>query len=154
MNRRRQTVSKTRTAALATAAALLGACGGGGNGGGIGFGDGQTADPVVLDFPIVYVRRPLVVDAMGNVEETDARDLIEFNVGADLYYRDRASPSTPDVNITGAVTAGLGDIRDVEFSHDGEKVVFAMRAQFIEGADEDDQPTWNVWEYEVATDSL
>ncbi len=154
MNRRRQTVSKTRAAALATAAALLGACGGGGNGGGIGFGDGQTADPVVLDFPIVYVRRPLVVDAMGNVEATDARDLIEFNIGADLYFRDRASPSTPDVNLTGAVTEGLGDIRDVEFSHDGEKVIFAMRAQFIEGADEDDQPTWNIWEYDVATDSL
>ena len=32
---------------------------------------------------------------------------------------------------------------------DGSKVVFAMRAQFIEDADEEDQPTWNIWEYDV-----
>ena len=26
-----------------------------------------------------------------------------------------------------------------------------MRAQFIEDADEEDQPTWNIWEYDATT---
>ncbi len=130
----------------------LTACSGSsGEGGGIGFGDGQTADPVILDFPIVYVRRPISTDDMGDPVQVDLRDVIEFNVGADLYFRDRASPSTPDVNITGDITEGLGDIRDVDISYDGTRVVFAMRAQFIEGADEEDQPTWNIWEYDNTT---
>ena len=29
-----------------------------------------------------------------------------------------------------------------------------MRAQFIEGAAEEDQPTWNIWEYDFDTDTL
>ena len=29
-----------------------------------------------------------------------------------------------------------------------------MRAQFIEGADEEDQPTWNIWEYDLDTETL
>ena len=141
---------------LPLAAALaVSACGGDGSGGdGVGFGSGQDADPVALDFPIVYVRRPIPVDDNGDALQVDIRDLITFNIGADLYLRDRASPSTPDVNITGAVTQGLGDIRDVDISPDGTKVLFAMRAQFIEGADEEDQPTWNIWEYDIAADSL
>lgn len=132
---------------------LISACGGG-QGGGIGFGDGQTADPVVLDFPIVYVKRPVPTDANGDPLQTDIRNLITFTIGADLFIRDRASPSTPDVNLTESITQGLGDIRDVDMSYDGTKVLFAMRAQFIEGADEEDQPTWNVWEYDNVTKQL
>ena len=68
--------------------------------------------------------------------------------------RDRASPSAPEINLTAAETDGLGDIRDVDVNFDGTKVVFSMRAQFIEDADEEDQPTWNIWEYDATTRSL
>ena len=65
--------------------------------------------------------------------------------------RDRASVSAPEINLTAAETEGLGDIRDLDVNFDGTKVVFSMRAQFIEGADEEDQPTWNIWEYDATT---
>ena len=44
----------------------------------------------------------------------------------------RASPSAPEINLTEAETEGLGDIRDVDVNFDGTKVVFSMRAQFMQ----------------------
>jgi hypothetical protein len=144
-----------RLAAVTCAALAAAACGGGGSGEGrIGFGSGQDPDPVVLDFPIAYVKRPLPVDDNGDPTDFDVREPVTFDIGADLYVRDRASPSTADVNVTGEITEGLGDVRDLEVSSDGTRVLFAMRAQFIEGADEEDQPTWNVWEYDIPGDTL
>ena len=159
MNSTMQTItSRAPTAALiavACAALVATGCGGGGSGEGrIGFGSGQDPDPVVLDFPIAYVKRPLPVDDNGDPTDFDVREPVTFDIGADLYVRDRASPSTADVNVTGDITEGLGDVRDLEVSTDGTKVLFAMRAQFIEGADEEDQPTWNVWEYDIPGDTL
>ena len=130
----------------------LAGCGGSG---GVDLAGGQGPDPVVLDIPIAYVKRPLATDDQGNVDETsDVRELITFNIGADLFIRDRASPSAAETNITEAETQGLGDIRDLEASFDGRRIVFAMRAQFIEGADEEDQPRWNIWEYDLDTETL
>jgi len=133
---------------------LLSACGGGA-GGGVDLAEGQSADPVVIDVPIAYVKRPLPVDDNGDVITTsDVRELIRFDIGADLYVRERASPSAQERNVTRLITEGLGDVRDLEVSFDGTKVLFAMRARFIENADEEDQPRWNIWEYEFATDVL
>ncbi|MDH3510709.1 MAG: hypothetical protein OER85_07610 [Gammaproteobacteria bacterium] len=126
----------------------------GGSGGGVDLAGGQGPDPVVVDIPIAYVKRPVPVDDQGNVEPSDARELITFNIGADLFVRERASPSAIERNITEAETQGLGDIRDLEVSFDGTRIIFAMRAQFIEGADEEDQPKWNIWEYDRDADSL
>jgi Tol biopolymer transport system component len=137
--------------ALAIACAVfLGACSGDGSGGkDVTIGSGQSADPVTLDFPVVYVKRPVPDPDDPQVMANDARILNRFEIGADLFLRDRASPSAPEINLTEQETAGLGDIRDVDINFDGTKVVFSMRAKFIEGADEEDQPTWNVWEYDV-----
>jgi len=132
------------------AAGLVG-CGGGG---GVDLAGGQGPDPVVLDVPIAYIKKPLARDAQGSVLSSSIQELITFNIGADLYIRDRASPSALERNITANETQGLGDIRDLEPSFDGSRILFAMRAQFIEGADEEDQPTWNIWEYDLRADSL
>jgi hypothetical protein len=131
---------------------LLSACGAGGSGDQVAIGDGQGSDPVVLDFPVFYVKRPVPTQQVAN--QIDARRLRRFEIGADLYMRDRASPSAPEVNITGEITQGMGDVRDVEVSFDGTKVVFAMRTPFIPGADEEDQPTWNIWQYDVQAREL
>src|SRR5690606_16020395 len=84
------------------------------------------------------------------------REQLRFNVGTDLWYRDRASPSAAAINVTQRVTQGLGDVRDVEISYDGTKLLFAMRGPVNENLalDDPDQPTWNIWEYEIATDEL
>lgn len=137
---------------LALGALMLAACGAGGGGDQVAIGNGQDADPVTLDFPVFYVKRP--VPNQQTTNQIDARRLLRFEIGADLYMRDRASSSAPETNLTGAITEGLGDVRDVDVSFDGKKVVFAMRAKFIEGADDEDQPTWNIWEYEIATKNL
>ena len=79
----------------------------------------------------------------------DARRLEQFEPGGDLYVRDRAAPSAPETNVTGELTQGMGDVRDAEASFDGTKIVFALHLPMIEGADPEDQPTWNIWEYDV-----
>ena len=122
-----------------------------GDGGGVSPGGGQGPDPVVLDFPIAYVKRP--IPATGAVP-SDSRRLLTFQAGGDLWVRDRASPSAAERNVTFEITQGRGAVRDVEPSYDGTRLVFAMREPLIEGADEEDQPTWNIWEYEIASRQL
>ncbi|HLT92248.1 MAG TPA: hypothetical protein VKZ85_15040 [Woeseiaceae bacterium] len=140
-------------APFATVALVLAACSGGD---GVSIGDGQEPDPVVIDFPIAYVKGPLPVDGQGVPDFPDPREQLRFNVGTDLWYRDRASPSAAAINVTERVTQGLGDVRDVEISYDGTKLLFAMRGPVNENLalDDPDQPTWNIWEYEIATDEL
>jgi hypothetical protein len=48
----------------------------------------------------------------------------------------------------------MGDVRDVEVSYDGSKLLFSLRMPDIPGAAPEDQPKWNLWEYEIATDTL
>jgi len=131
---------------------LLSGCGGGG--GGVGIAEGQGPDPVILDVPIAYVKRPVPVDDDGMVEGSDARELLTFEVGADLFLRERASPTADDRNLTAEVTEGLGDVRDLDASFDGTKLVFAMRGPFLENVDDDEQPTWNIWEYDLESATL
>ena len=137
-------------AALAIILAYTAGCTSG-DGGGVAPGGGQGPDPVVLDFPIAYVKRP--IPATGAVPG-DSRRLLTFQAGGDLWVRDRASPSAAERNVTFEITQGRGDVRDVEPSYDGTRLVFAMREPLIEGADDEDQPTWNVWEYEIASRQL
>ena len=101
-----------------------------------------------------YVKRPIPLDDQGNVVTSDARELITFDIGADLYVRDRASPSAADRNITTSITQGLGAVRDLEASFDGEKVIFAMRTPFDPDAQEEDLPKWNIWQYDLVNDQL
>ena len=67
-------------------ALVAGGCGGGG---GVGTGSGQSPDPIVLDFPIAYVKRTVPT---GPVMQQDVRVLLDFEPGGDLWVRDRASP--------------------------------------------------------------
>jgi hypothetical protein len=144
-----------RTLALALTAAAIAACSGDGDGS-VGIGTGQDPDPVAPDFPIAYTKGPLN-DADDELQvNADLRDILRFAVGTDLYVRDRASPTAPERNVTERFTEGTGDVSGVEISSDGRKVLFAMRGPVDEGLalDDEDQPKWNIWEYEIATDTL
>ena len=138
---------------LLALAALLAACGGGGDGS-VGVGSGQDPDPVAVDFPIAYTKGPLFDAQMQLQSSTDVRDVLRFNVGTDLYMRDRASPTAIERNVTMRETQGVGDVMGAEISADGTKILFAMRGPFDPNLNADEQPTWNIWEYEIATDTL
>src|SRR5262245_42768447 len=144
-----------RLLALVLTAAAVTACSGEGDGS-VGVGTGQDPDPVAPDFPIAYTKGPLN-DADDELQvNTDLRDILRFAVGTDLYVRDRASPTAPERNVSMRFTEGTGDVSGVEISTDGRKVLFAMRGPVDEGLalDDPDQPKWNIWEYEIATDNL
>lgn len=125
-------------------------------------------DPVVVDIPIAFVKRTLPLDENGLVVGSDLRDPTQFVPGAGLYLKARASVSSEEINITdrafltedsptdddGNPISPLYDIKDIEVSYDGTRLLFAMRAPEIEDADEDEQPTWNIWEYNRTNDEL
>jgi hypothetical protein len=131
------------------AAAVLSGCGNG-----VGIGSGQSPDPVVVDVPVAYVKRPVPKNQAGLVIASDLRRQRTFNIGADLFIRQRAAPSAGETNVTGAMTQGQFDVRDLEPSYDGKKIIFAMRGPFIQGAQEEDQPKWAIWEYDIAGQAL
>ncbi len=152
-------LGRARRAAAACAGAIalaLAGCSSDGNGGtDVTIGHGQNGDPVTLDFPVFYVKRPVPAPDDEN-DVTDARELRRFEPGADLFMRMSASPSSPAINITAEITRGNGDVRDVDVSFDGQKVLFSMRvAAPNQNVDpEDDVPSWNIWEYDVPTRTL
>jgi hypothetical protein len=120
---------------------------------------GEPQDQVVADFGIAYIKRPVVteVDADTNATvlvDTDLRELLTFNEGGDVWLRDRASPSASERNITLCITdidldgVGDGDVRDLEASYDGTKLIFSLRVD--PDPDDNVDPTWNIYEYDVA----
>lgn len=113
-----------------------------------------ASDSVTVDFPIFYVKRA-VPDPL-TTDPSNVLQLREFSAGADLYMRSSASPSALETNITGTMTNQLGDVRDLDVSYDGKKVVFAMR--FPIDPDEDDEEnqrsTWDIWEYDIPSATL
>jgi len=143
------TIQKTRATIASSLVAMLclAACSSGGSGG-VSIGSGQGPDPVSVDFPIAYVKRALPTGS------EDVRRLRTFQAGADVYLRDRALPAAAERNVTGELTGGDWDVRDLEVSWDGRRLLFSMRAPVIPGADEIDQPTWNIYEYDLDSDAL
>ncbi|MDH3527023.1 MAG: hypothetical protein OEM43_05925 [Gammaproteobacteria bacterium] len=131
--------------ALLLAGMLLEGCGG---------GDGQDPDPLVEDFGIAFVMRPLELDDTGVALQPDIREIESFTPGGDLFYRDLASPSAVERNITAGVTQGMGDVRDVDVSYDGTRLLFSLRQPDIPNATPADQNKWDIWEYDIPADVL
>ena len=144
----RRSVNSMQSVALSGLTALLVACGDGGS------SSGQSPDPLIEDIGIAYVRRPLSFDSNDELIKPDTREVMSFTPGGDLFYRELASPSGAVRNVTDSFTGGLGDVRDVEVSYDGNLLLFSMRAPEIPDADPEDQPTWNIWEYDISGNRL
>jgi len=130
---------------LALTASVLSSCGGGKG------GDGP--DPGITDNPIAFVKRPLPLDNVGDPIQAEVRDPAAFNPGGDLFVKARATLSTPMVNVTGSLTGGLGDVKDLDVSYDGKTMVFSMQ---LPDPDPNDMivPTWDIWEYNFASRAL
>ena len=141
-------------AALLTAAlaASLTACSGGGS---VNIANSQLSDPTTVDFPIFYVKRQVPLNSNGTVAQDDLRVLRDAVPSADLYKRATASPSATETNITARLTAGARwDVKDVDTSPDGTRVVFAMRGPLAVNQDPKQPPSWRIYEYVIASDTL
>lgn len=122
-------------------------------------GGTASADPVVVDFPIAYVKRVVLFDDDdGDLVTSNVRDPAAFFPGAELLMRDRASPSAPEVLLTAGIfpddmdgNPPLYDLKDISASYDGLRLVFAMRAPEDPNLDDDEQPTWNIWLFDRGT---
>ena len=148
-------------AALLCVGILVGCGGGSDTGSSGGLSGSQDPDPVLVDFPIAYVKRPLLVDDNGNLLTTQVRSATQFFPGAELFMRDRASPSAAERSLTAGIfpddedgNPPLYDVKDLDISSDGQRVVFAMRAPEDPNLDDDEQPTWNIWLYSAEDDSV
>jgi hypothetical protein len=141
--------------ALAGCVALVAGCSGNAH---IDVANSQTADPATVDFPIFYVKRTIPPDTDDLRMLRDAVQPTQTDITvpkADLFKRDSASPSANEHNITTRVTGtDTYDIKDVDVSLDGKKVVFAMRGPLTEKMKQKDKPTWHLWEYVIASDTL
>lgn len=147
-----------KSAVMAVSILSLISCGGGSSGGSnsAGSGGSQQPDPVVVDLPIAYIERPIPVDEDDNPVFPDLLDPIAFNPGAKILLKDRATALAATINITDAAFAAdaLYDVKDLSVHPAGDRLLFAMHAPMLENVDEDDQPTWNIWEYHLKTKLL
>lgn len=140
---------------LAACLSLAG-CSGGSNNDKIRIGSGQsgTGSTDAVDYPIFYVKR--TTPDMTKADD-DMRHVRIYLNNADLYMRDRASISATERNITARVRSSsseMWDVKDVDVSADGSKVIFAMRGPIAANQDEKDPPNWGIWEYVIASDDL
>lgn len=124
-----------------------------------GCGGGETTDPLLNNnnFGVAYVKRPIPMDDQGALIQPDIHVALSFNAGANLYYRNLSSPSASDTDITSSLFSaqgdGQGDVKDVEASFDGDKLVFAIRLPDPD-PDDDVEPTWNIWVYDIDAGQL
>ncbi len=139
---------------LASVAALiLAACSS--SDGSVGVGTGQQPDPVALDFPIAYTKGPLFDDNMQLQSSTRrSRHLALQHRHGSLCARSRIADGT-GAQRHDARDAGHGrrhGRRDLERRQ--ESAVRHARDRSIRTSNDDEQPTWNIWEYTIATDTL
>ena len=126
---------------------VLAACGGGGGSGSDG------ADPGVLEVPIAFIKRPIPTDNQGDPVQLDLREPRFFTEGGDVYIRDNSSAVADETNITRSVTDGMGDVKGLNASFDGKRLVFSLRL-FDPNPNDDDTPTWNIYEYDLDLNQL
>jgi len=112
-------------------------------------------EQLVEDFGIAYIKRPVVSEVDTDTNQVvlvgrAVNEVLEAGEGGDIWYRDRASPSAPERNITICLTQGLGDVRDLETSYDGDKIIFSLRLPDPDPND-DVEPTWDIYEYDTTS---
>lgn len=114
------------------------------------FGSDQS-DAFSFNTAIAYIKRPLPLP--GELIES-LEDPIQIRPGAHLYIRSSASPDAEEINITESQwgSGAQYDVRDLNVSPDGDRLVFAMHAP--EADIDDPVNTWNIWEYDIASSTL
>jgi Hydrazine synthase alpha subunit middle domain len=149
---RRRSRLPWRAALWPAVLAALAACSGGGS---VNIANSQNADPATVDYPIFYVKHTVPTNPNGTLLQDDLRIMQEVLPSADLYMRASASPSAAETNVTARITAGASwDVKDVDTSADGTRVIFAMRGPLTQNQDPKNPPSWRIYQYTIATDTL
>ena len=78
---------------------LISACTGGGGDNITLTRDSQGQDPVVLEVPVAYIRRPVPIAS------PDLRDPVAFAPGAEMFVKDRSAVSAEEIDITAQIAA-------------------------------------------------
>ena len=136
-----------KIAAIALPLLIVIGCSSASSGHAPGVAGGQTLTPGVTNFPLAYIKRPVIT------KDVDVRDLITSITGGDLYIRSQASAAGQEVNVTGSITKGMGDVRDLDVSPDGTTIVFSLRLPLNPKKPNTDvtQPNWHIYTYNAAT---
>jgi Hydrazine synthase alpha subunit middle domain/WD40-like Beta Propeller Repeat len=115
-----------------------------------GVAGGQTLTPGITNFPLAYIKRPVLT------KDVDVRDLITSITGGDLYIRSQSSAAGAEINVTGSITKGMGDVRDLDVSPDGTTIVFSLRLPLNPKKPNTDptQPNWHIYTYNAATQAV
>jgi len=118
-----------------------------------GVAGGETLTPGITNYPLAYVKRPAPT---ATTPDIDVRDLITSTSGGDLYIRDQSNAAGAEVNVTKSITQGMGDVRDLDVSPDGTKVVFSLRLPLDPNKPNTDvtQPNWKIYQYDATTKTV
>jgi mono/diheme cytochrome c family protein len=145
------------TVLLVPALALLG-CESASSGHAPGVAGGQTTSAGITNYPLAYVKKPVLgtPGTTGLPVDVDARDLITSITGGDLYVNPQASSAGPETNVTFAITQGKGDVRDLDVSPDGSKLVFSLRLPLDPKLANTDpkQPNWHIYQYDAVAKTV
>ncbi|HSZ07085.1 MAG TPA: hypothetical protein VK794_01000 [Steroidobacteraceae bacterium] len=139
-----------KLAALALPVLWVMGCSSASSGHAPGVAGGETLTPGVTNFPLAYIKRPVLT------KDIDVRDLITSITGGDLFIRDQASAAGAEVNVTGSITGGMGDVRDLDVSPDGTTIVFSLRLPLNPKKPNTDvtQPNWHIYTYNATTKTV
>jgi len=139
-----------KLAALALPMLWIVGCSSASSGHAPGVAGGQTLTPGITNFPLAYVKRPVLT------KDVNVRDLITSITGGDLYIRDQASAAGAEVSVTGAITKGMGDVRDLDVSPDGTAIVFSLRLPLNPNKANTDvtQPNWHIYKYDATSKTV
>jgi hypothetical protein len=136
-----------KLAAIALPLLIVIGCSSASSGHAPGVAGGQTLTPGITNFPLAYIKKP--------IPKTDinVRDLITSITGGDVYVRDQTSSAGAETNITFSITQGNGDVRDLDVSPDGTKLVFSLRLPLNPKKTNTDitQPNWKIYQYDAST---
>ncbi len=137
-------------AVLACACLTLDGCTSASSGHAPGVAPGQPLQPGITNYPLAYVKRPVPTT------DIDVRDLITSTTGGDLYVRTQANATGTETNVTRSLTQGKGDVRDLDVSPDGTKLLFSLRLPLDPKRKNTDprQPNWHIYQYDIVARSI
>ena len=115
----------------------------------------EAVDPVVQEIALAFVERPLLI----NEEEpyrTSLTDPAAFNPGARLLLKQNAFAESAETELTAGLFAddALYDVKDLVVSADGMTLLFALRPPALDNVPDELQPKWDLWRYDVASQTV